>query len=75
MQHLVALRDGAESQAVQKSACDSILDRFFGKPVAKTETKLSGSIETTVYDVAKLQAEAASLDKQLAARGIVTGVN
>lgn len=73
VQKLVYLRDNAESEAVAKASCDSILDRFLGKSVAKTEVKLSGGTTATVYDVAAMQKEMAILDKQLAARGIASG--
>lgn len=62
---LVDLRDNAESEAVRKSACDAILDRFLGKPIAKTETKVTGDIHHEVYDAAKLMEESRRLDEQL----------
>lgn len=76
LDRLVKLRDGAESDAVKKAACDSILDRVRGKPVARVETKVSGSVDTVVYDVAELMKEKARNDEILKSRGIaVTGPN
>lgn len=70
LDRLVKLRDTAESDAVKKAACDSILDRVRGKPVARTEVKVAGSIDNVVYDVAALMKEKAANDQILASRGI-----
>ena len=76
LQRLVQLRDGAESDAVRKSACDSILDRIRGKPTVKVESRVSGQIDNVVYDVAKLQDEYHKNQQILASRGIApTGPN
>lgn len=74
LERLVHLRDNAESDAVKKAACDSILDRIRGKPVAKVETKHSGSIDTTVYDGERLREELQRNAEILRSRGI-NGVN
>lgn len=62
---LIELRDGEKTPAaVVKAACDSLLDRFLGKPVAKVETthlKTPSSEETR-----KIDAEIKSIDEQLA---------
>lgn len=75
LQRLTYLRDNAESDAVQKAACDSILDRIRGKPVARVETKHSGSIDTTVYDGERLRDELARNAEILRSRGINSGSN
>jgi hypothetical protein len=76
LQKLVSLRDTAESDAVKKAACDSILDRIRGKAVAKTEVKINGSVDNVVYDVAELMKERARNDEILRSRGIApTGPN
>jgi hypothetical protein len=75
LERLVHLRDNAESDAVRKSACDSILDRIRGKPVARVETKHSGSIDTTVYDGERLRDELQRNAEILRSRGINSGSN
>lgn len=75
LERLVSLRDTAESDAVRKAACDSILDRIRGKPVAKVETKHSGSIDTTVYDGERLRDELQRNAEILRSRGINSGSN
>ena len=65
---LVELRDSAESEAVRKAACDSILDRYLGKPTVKVEQKLSGSVDSVVYDAAKLIAENKRITDELRTR-------
>jgi hypothetical protein len=66
---LVDLAQNSESEAVRKAACDSILDRIRGKPVAKIETKSTSSVDVTVTNVADLLAESQRLSKELTARG------
>lgn len=39
---LAYLRDNAETEAVQKAAADSLLDRGFGKPTQSTEIRGDG---------------------------------
>lgn len=75
LERLVNLRDNAESDAVRKAACDSILDRIRGKPVARVETKHSGSIDTTVYDGERLRDELQRNAEILRSRGINSGSN
>ena len=76
LQRLVQLRDGAESDAVRKAACDSILDRIRGKPTVRVESRVSGQIDNVVYDVAKLQDEYRKNQQVLASCGIApTGPN
>lgn len=69
-QALIELRDKAESEAVRKAACDSILDRVRGKPTVKLETKHSGSIDHFVTDVEKLMEEQRRNEEILRSRGI-----
>lgn len=61
---LVELRDDPETpRAVVKSSCDSLLDRFLGKPIAKVETsehKLPSTEETR-----KIDQQLAEIDKEL----------
>lgn len=64
-EQLVHLRDNAESEAVRKAACDSLLDRFLGRPTARVETKITGTFEHEVYDAAKLMEVSRRLDEQL----------
>ncbi len=71
----VELAQSADEASVRLAANREILDRFLGKSVAKTETKISGGSTVTVFDVAKLQEESKALDEQLRARGISTGAN
>lgn len=68
---LVELRDGAESEAVQLSASNALLDRIRGKPVAKSEIKMTSTstVDVAVADVTALQAESAKLAKLLAPNG------
>jgi len=74
LETLVKLRDGAESEAVRLAATNSILDRIRGKPVAKTEMKVTGDHQhTIVHDAAKLLDEERRLAEQLRSRGI--GIN
>jgi len=75
LERLTHLRDHAESDAVKKAACDSILDRIRGKPVARVETKHSGSIDTTVYDGERLRDELQRNAEILRSRGINSGSN
>lgn len=70
LSRLVSLRDTAESDAVKKAACDSILDRVRGKPVARTEVKVDANVNNTVYDVAALMEEKRRNDEILKSRGI-----
>ncbi len=61
---LVDIRDDAAApKAVRKSACDSLLDRFIGKPTARVEVadhRLPSTEETR-----KIDAEIQSIDQQL----------
>lgn len=75
LERLVHLRDHAESDAVKKASCDSILDRIRGKPIARVETKHSGSVDTTVYDGERLRDELARNAEILRSRGINSGSN
>jgi hypothetical protein len=75
LERLVYLRDNAESDAVRKASCDSILDRIRGKPVARVETKHSGSIDTNVYDGERLRDELQRNAEILRSRGINSGSN
>ena len=75
MQKLVSLRDGAETDAVKLAASNAILDRIRGKPVARTETKITGSVDNVVYDVAALLEEQKRNAQILASRGIGTSNN
>lgn len=68
IERLIALRDGAESDAVRKAACDSILDRFMGKPTVRVESKVSGSVDSVVYDATKLLAENKRIQDELRTR-------
>lgn len=72
---LVELRDSAESEAVQKSACDAILDRIRGKPTVKVETKSEATVDVAVHDVSALLAERAKNEKILKANGVLTSSN
>lgn len=55
---LMELRDGAESEQVQRSAADSLLDRWLGKP--------RQTIEATTAQVNLNLEDVEALDKQLA---------
>lgn len=72
---LVELRDNAESEAVQKAACDAILDRIRGKPTVKVETKSEATVDVAVHDVSALLAERAKNEKILKANGVLTSSN
>lgn len=63
---LVVLRDGAKSEAVQLAATNSLLDRFLGKPVQKTEVKLEGTANV-VHRHEELREELSDLDRREAA--------
>lgn len=69
-EQLVHLSKNADSDAVKKAACDSILDRVRGKPVAKSEMKVSGGTSVTVFDAAKLLEESKRNAEILKGRGI-----
>lgn len=74
LETLVKLRDDtATPAAVRKSVCDTILDRIRGKPVTKSEMKVTGQVDNVVYDAAKLLEEERRLAEQLRSRGI--GIN
>jgi hypothetical protein len=69
-QRLETLAENADSEAVRFAANKEIIDRFLGKTVAKTETKVSGSIDQNIYDAGKLIERNAEIQRELAARGI-----
>lgn len=66
----VELARTADSDAVKLAANRDILDRFCGKPVAKSEVKVNGQHNVTVYDAEKLQAEFKRNQEILAGRGL-----
>lgn len=69
---LVELRDSKDSPAaVRKAAADSILDRLMGKPVQKTETRIT--TVSTPETVAELDREIEQLQEE--ARRLVGGNN
>jgi hypothetical protein len=70
---LVELRDGAESEAVQLSASNALLDRIRGKPVARVETKTESSVDITVKTIEELRKESEDITKKLRASGLLTG--
>jgi hypothetical protein len=69
-QRLEELAATSKMDSVRLAANKELLDRYLGKTVAKTETKISGSIDQNIYDAAKLMQENALVQKELAARGI-----
>jgi hypothetical protein len=77
LQKLVDLRDGGENvpAAVQKSACDAILDRIRGKPTVHVKSESTGSLDVVVHDAARLQEEYTRNQEILRSRGIRTGEN
>lgn len=71
LQRTVSLAQDSKIDAVKLAANREILDRFLGKPLAKTENKNTNSgTMTVVHDVAALQKEAELLDRRLAANGL-----
>lgn len=69
-QRLVDLAENGETEQVKLAANREILDRFLGKPVAKTETLVKGGTTQVIYDIARLQEDNARVQRELAARGI-----
>ena len=65
----------ADSDAVKLSANKELLDRYLGKSVAKTESKISSTIDATVADVTSLLAERARNEEKLRSNGIIAGSN
>lgn len=59
---LVELRDTAESEQVQATCADKILDRFLGKPTQHVETKLQTSFDAD--SVEKLDAKITELENE-----------
>lgn len=53
---------------VKLAADKELLDRFFGKPVVKTENKNETRVENVIFDVEKLKAEKVKLEIQLRSR-------
>lgn len=70
LQRTVELAISADSAAVRAACNRDILDRFCGKPVAKSEVKVNGQHNVTVYDAAKLQEEYRRNSEILAGRGL-----
>lgn len=67
---LVHLRDNASSESVQLSACNQILDRFLGKPIARTEQRVEvhtveERVSTIDLQIQNLEAE----EKRLLSEG------
>lgn len=59
---VVQLRETAKSEVVQLGAAINLLDRFFGKPIQRTEVKMETTQVTKKYE--NLQAELADLEAQ-----------
>lgn len=72
LQNIVKLANESQSEVVKLAANREILDRFLGKSVAKTETKVEGQIDTVVYSAEKLLEEQRRLAQALKDRGIGT---
>tara|TARA_R110000868_G_scaffold40556_2_gene139837 strand:- start:253 stop:894 length:642 start_codon:yes stop_codon:yes gene_type:complete len=70
LQRVAHLANNGESEAVRLAANKELLDRYLGKATVKVESKLSGSVDSIVYDVAELEKQNSDLQRQLAARGI-----
>jgi ribosomal protein L27 len=70
VQRTVELATNGESEAVRLAANKEILDRYLGKSTVKVEQKVSGQVDSVVYDGAKLMEESRRLQEQLRARGI-----
>lgn len=71
LQKLVELRDGeGVPAAVQKSACDAILDRIRGKPTVHVKQETNGTIDHVVHDAAALMEEQKRNAEILKARGV-----
>lgn len=73
LQRTLDLAKNAEADAVRLAANREILDRFLGKSVAKVESKVSGQIDTVVYDAEKLMEEERRNAEILRSRGIISG--
>ena len=67
---LVELRDSADSSSVRLSAANAILDRIRGKPTVHVEQKVTGQVDSVVYDAQKLLEEQRKNAEILKARGI-----
>lgn len=72
LQRTADIARGAESEAVRLAANRELLDRYLGKSTVKVESKVSGQVESVVYDIAKLRDEEKRLNEQLRA---LTGAN
>ena len=67
---LVELRDGEKvPPAVAKSAADSLLDRFLGKPTQKIETEQTIKHGRLEDDAVKIQSELEAVEAQIKALG------
>lgn len=70
LERIKTLRDSADSDAVRLAASKELLDRYLGKAVAKTETKVDASLNVSTTDVNKLQEQINRNNEILASRGI-----
>jgi len=76
LERIKNLRDNGESDAVKLAAGKELLDRFLGKSVAKTESKVDASLNVSTTDVNKLQEQINRNNEILASRGITfSGAN
>ncbi len=64
------MAQGSENEHVKLAANREILDRFLGKPLAKTETKVTGGTTNVTMDANRLLEEYNRNSQELAARGI-----
>lgn len=67
MQQVIALSTAAKSEAVRLAASNSLLDRFLGKPVQRTQTEQHVHHHKASDQIDELDAQIADLEKQEAA--------
>jgi hypothetical protein len=72
LQRTVAIAIGGETDAVRLAANRELLDRYLGKSTVKVESKVTGQVDSVVYDIAALREEERKLNEQLKA---LTGAN
>lgn len=76
LERIKSLRDSGESDAVRLAAGKELLDRYLGKSIAKTESKVDASVSVSTTDVNKLQDQINRNNEILASRGITfSGAN
>ena len=72
LQRTVAIAIGGETDAVRLAANRELLNRYLGKSTVKVESKVTGQVDSVVYDIAALREEERKLNEQLKA---LTGAN